>query len=317
MDLVYFDQNIWSRLKDIKKSNPELYNDFLIHIKSRNFQVIFSIVNIRETLRIPENFNEDKDLLFSIISEITNNTLINEQGETIFCKPQFLLKKINDDNILRKELYKSIENLIPTPSKSLAEHDIGNYNNLETENAFITIIKNTFSDVSINSNIDFSIGKKIIHNLFQEIYLQMEKRYPCNNEIETIKEIFSILELFLINQLKINSIKFAEAINSKDYDSIYNLIISSFPTMPDKIASIQAISSSLGYNRDTMRIMKRKNSYVDMDDYEHSKFFAYCKWFVTEDKHLMKRLMISKSELNLENYVLTFEDFKNIITEPD
>ncbi len=317
MDLVYFDQNIWSRLKDIKKSNPGLYNDFLIHIKSRNFQVVFSIVNIRETLRIPEDFKEDKDLLFSIITEITNDTLINEQGETTFCKPQLLLKKIDDDNILRNELYKSIENLIPTPSESLEKHKMENYNNLGINNAFITIIKKTFSNVTINSDIDISIGEKIIHNLFQEISLQIETQYPCNNETETIKEIFSVLELFLINQLKIKSIQFAEAINSKDYDSVYNLIISSFLTPPEKAAAIQAISSSLGYNRDTMRIMKRKNSYVDMDDYEHSKFLAYCRWFVTDDKHLMERLLVSKSELKLKTDILTFEDFKNVITETD
>lgn len=100
MDIVYFDQNIWSELKDLRKSN-ELKIEKLI--KSRQIFIVYSEVNIRESLHIPPQYESDKELLFSIISEFTNNMFINVSGELSQCNPHELVKNI----ILKEELKKN------------------------------------------------------------------------------------------------------------------------------------------------------------------------------------------------------------------
>ena len=91
MDIVYFDQNIWSELKDFRKSNDLQIENL---IKSKQIHIVYSETNIKESLHIPAQYKSDIELLFSIISEFTNDTLINESGELSHHTPNELLDGI-------------------------------------------------------------------------------------------------------------------------------------------------------------------------------------------------------------------------------
>jgi hypothetical protein len=55
--------------------------------------------------------------------------------------------------------------------------------------------------------------------------------------------------------------------------------------------------------------MNQKKKLIDLEDYEHSKFIPYCKYFVTNDKHFSKRLKASITELEIQTKLLTLNEF--------
>ena len=207
----------------------------------------------------------------------------------------------------RKELEKSIENFLPAIQAENPQNKSFNY--LPPENALKTVtenfIKNTPKD---SANYDNSIIEKIIHNLLKETLSQLERYVPYNDEKYTNikKEIFSICEDYLITKVNTNAKRFAEAANSENF---LDTVLSQFQNESEKIALSQALAGIFGYFQDSKRVMKQKQKSVDMEDYEHSKFIPYCKYFVTNDKHLLKRLQASTAILKIQTEILSFEDF--------
>ena len=307
MDIVYFDQNIWSELKDFRKSN-DLQTENLI--KSKQISIVYSETNIKESLHIPTQYESDKELIFSIISEITNDTFINELGELSNHSPQELIDGIIFGERHKEELEKSIENLLQNQQNENPYNESFNY--LHPENALKIVVENFIENIPQNSSsINTSISEKIIHNLLQTTLSQLEKYNPYTDLKYTKlrKEVFSMLEEYFSLTVKTNAKKFAESLTSQKPEDFLYSVLSQIPNKSEKISITQSLIGIFGYWRDSKKIMNQKKKTIDMEDYEHSKFIPYCKYFVTNDKHFSKRLKASISELEIQTKVLTLNDF--------
>jgi hypothetical protein len=93
VEYIYFDQNVWSNLTDLRKHDTAEYAAYVERIiKFKNLEVVYSLVNVKETLR--RAYPADIELELAIISEITSNRLMHENGQIVVTPPKLLSPKI-------------------------------------------------------------------------------------------------------------------------------------------------------------------------------------------------------------------------------
>lgn len=186
------------------------------------------------------------------------------------------------------------------------------FNHLQPENALKIVTNNFINNLSEDdTSINTSACEIIIHNLLQATLSQLEKYNPYTDPRCSAlrQEIFSMLEEYLSITINTNAKKIANSSTLHNSQDFLGVFLSQISNDSEKIAITQSLIGIFGYFQDSKKIMNQKGKIIDMEDYEHSKFIPYCKYFVTNDKHLSKRLKASIHALKIQTRVLNLNDF--------
>jgi hypothetical protein len=309
---VYFDQNVWSHLTSLKRNDIGLYTILRNRLEGNsNLSVVYSKTNIKETLKrdIVEHIEEE----FVVITEISKNNLMLQNGEVIKCNPQGLFSELNQDNYLREKLSKAVEVYIenrPIIDASLKRVQ----NNIPTENAVDSIINSFWIKIKgTNTNINFTQFDDITSSLRQEIKnLLIEK---ARNEEE---KIFAIeyaqkFDSLLVAAFELGKQKTVEAMKTENGQDFLATILSVNPSKSWRISAVSGLLGAMQYWPDDKNILQKKGTDFDYDDSSHTEYSAFCKYFISNDNHLLKRVDASSKKLNMETVIVNFKKFMEMI----
>jgi len=310
VEYIYFDQNVWSNLTDLRKHNIAEYTNCAKRITYlKNLEVVYSQVNVKETLR--RNYPADIELELSIISEITSNRLMQENGQIAITTPNFLFSKIALNNYLFSLLSESVEKYVPKNDSTVDPAIKREQNNISVNIAANEVLHKFISRICNKKNdIDFSNFDMICSSLDQKIRELCEERVKTPKDDEMAKKYASLICSILSFSKEIGKIKVKEAMGKDDPNDFISTILSVNPDPAWRTSVIQGMLGAFQYNPDDPKVLRKKGVKVDMDDSDHAEYASHCKYFVSDDKHFRNR---TEAAFRYQKSDTIFYDYKQFM----
>lgn len=316
MKRIYLDQNIWFDIQ-FGRFNTSL-EGVLKKIDRKKVEIIYSPANCEEicnsycSLHIQSRIDtEEKDLRLSILSKVTRNREIvpypngfnithsfsGREGPYIVLEhPTDCFKRVYDNyesNSVAESAQKfSIDKADGVDQNVKSKLGYANINIiLEKDPSAITLLKQTLTD-------------KLIHNaaLIQLIKANI-KIQPCTAEVKKIidKKISEIR----FRQSEYFSIKAERILNNRKNNNITG---EGFGITEAVVDAVILTMIELGY-------ASSEAPMSSLHDNTHSIYGAYCDYFVTRDKNLLKKLIPTYEYLGVKTKIINAnqEDWQNYL----
>lgn len=274
MKLIYFDTNVYNEI--LEKANSHLSEEIKIFCNDNNYEIAFSYINWEEFCNISAEQKEKRMSIFKLAYSL--------------CKHQFLLEPVS---LLKKEFQYYKE------EKECTKEDIFDQN-IDFNYCFAKVLNGDLSlkeskqylEKRKNNRKNFLNSEKEIITKFKDI-LKIKKESHNNFHIFLPKkEILAKHWVELIANNKFKEEDFIQADLSKlpGHQIYYNF------------------RSALCY---IQTIEQTKANRGNIQDMRQSIYIPYCDIFVSNDKNLLRIILLLKEKVNLvNNKCVSFEYFK-------
>ena len=309
MEYIYFDQNIWSNITYHRKQNAFEYDKLVNNInKIKNTGVVYSDINIKESLK--RDYKEEIVQEISIISEISSNRYMQNDGKIIITHPQNLIQTVLLNNYLFTELSSSIEKHMPDKSIAKDTSIKKEQNNIPIDKAANKIFDRFLGQVSqLYTDTDFSQIDGIIQTLDEKMTALFHERAKTIDEHVIAERYSKIISSILTLSLEVGKAKSNEAMKTNNSNDFLMTILSINNDPGWRTSLIQGMLGSFQYWPDDKKVLGQKGVILDVDDSEHSKYAPFCKYFISNDKHLLNRTKAASLYLGSNTSFLNYNQF--------
>lgn len=316
MKRIYLDQNIWFDIQ-FGRFDTSL-ESILKKIDRKKVEIIYSPANCEEICNsycsphIQDRIDtEEKDLRLSILSKVTRNReIVPYQNEFNIIHsfsgkegPYIVLEHPAD---CFKRVYDNYES--NSVAESAQEFSIGKANEVDKNvksklgNANINIILE--KDPSAINLLKQILTEKLIHNAaLIQLHKAKIKIQPCTAEVKKlidrkISEIRSRQSVYF-------SVKAEKILNDRKNNNIKN---EGFGVTEAVVDALILTMIELGY-------ASSEAPMSSLHDNTHSIYGAYCDYFVTRDKNLLKKLIPTYEYLGIKTKIINAnqEDWQNYL----
>ncbi|WP_127132493.1 hypothetical protein [Pseudoflavitalea rhizosphaerae] len=317
MSRIYFDSNVYSKLRNNQTNQYKLLNKLLNQYKD-NLSFFFSIAHIRDKKR---DISEHKFADFKFIESFTKDNYIAyhplEKRTTFYlATPKMVFDDDQDDDFNVRSVFDLF-----TPS--------------DDDEPMVRSVKslmNRFVDLPMYENID-------LVEVPEEQKAVLSKIFPTDKPILTMKDMMTAqIELYeemitnhqLYKKLRwmvdegINNGRFTLNNSEVDFNlafkdsvfkkSFFEFVRDSLNKKPNENIPVYDFYIQAYHCLDLLGISKdeisRKNNYNNLlNDGIHSYFAQYCDYYVSEDKKSLAKSRALYEQFEIQTKILTVDDF--------
>lgn len=323
---IYLDWNVFSNLKKIENNKFSQLNSLFEKNKER-FLIQYTNAHI-------------EDLKKSVKTGIVNSYLTDDINT--------LSKTTNNHYFYWNQKNEDIEPLLIDPNSFFEDlESLSNQNNFDMSNLFDNLIK-SFDEIgfgSLGESFKNLIQSIPINNLTN--IEQFNKAFNIDTEIlnfwdylnviaKKLGELLTDKESFLQlrSNVQNNGFDITNKSNEWDEDAVFDNIDEVFKSLGinqtllemsdlvveqtkkgkvtkyDRFTNLYMLLDLIGYKSD--KLDKPSNTMLNITtDSMHSFYGAYCDYFITDDKYLLKKSKAIYSKLNISTQVLKPDEFIN------
>jgi len=311
VEYIYFDQNVWSNLTDLRKHDTAEYEAYVKCItKLKNQAVVYSLVNVKETLR--RDYQADRELELAIISEITSNRYMQENGQIVVTPPNLLFSKIALADYLFSQFSECTKKYVPQNNSAIDPSIKRAQNNIPINTAADEVLHKFISQIGKQKDaVDFSLLDMICSSLDQKAGELCKEHAKISGDYEEAKKCAAAISFVLTFSKEMAKVKTKEALRKNDASDFISTILSVNPDPAWQTGVIQEVLGAFQYNPDDPKMLQKKGVNVDMDDSAHAGYAPFCTYFVSDDMHFRKRTEAAARYLKSDTIFFTYKQFIN------
>ena len=221
MEYIYFDQNVWSNLTDLRKHDTAEYEAYVERIaKLKNLEVVYSLVNVKKTLR--RNYPAEIERELAIISEITSNCLMQENGKIVVTTPMLLSSKIALDNYLFLQFSECTKKYVPQNNSAIDPSIKRKQNDIPINTAADEVLHKFISQIGKQKDtVDFSLLDMICSSLDQKIKELCKERAKVLGDYEGVEKCAAAISSVLTFSKEMAEITTKEAVEKKTLQILF------------------------------------------------------------------------------------------------
>jgi hypothetical protein len=321
MSRIYFDSNVYSKLRNNQTEQYKLLNKLLDEYKD-NLTFFFSIAHIRDK---KNDISEHKFADFKFIESFTNDNYVAyhpiEKRTTFYLATP---KMVFDDDQNDDFNVRSVFDLF-TPS--------------DEDEPMVRSVKSLmkgFVDLPIYHNIDLAgipeEQKVVVSKLFPTDKPVLTMRDMMTGQIELYEEMITNHQIYkdlrkMVDEgfnngrftLNNNEIDFNQAFKDSAFNkSFFEYVRDSLNKKPDENIPVYDFYMQSYHCLDLLGISKdkisKKNNYNNLlNDGMHSYFAQYCDYYVSEDKKSLSKSRALYEQFEIQTKTLTVEEFIKIL----